>query len=65
MKRIAELEEQLNQKNSYIGNFMKPEAAARTLAAQQDQEVNPRGFDKVFGEEEEDNGQKGTFYKKR
>ena len=44
---------------------MKPEAAARTLAAQQDQEVNPKGFDKVFGEEEEDNGQKGTFYKKR
>ena len=56
MRRIAELEEQLNQKNSYIGNFMKPEAAARTMAAQQDQEVNPKGFDKVFGEEEEDNG---------
>ena len=56
MARIAELEEQLNQKNSYITNFMKPEAAAATLAAQQAQETNPKGFDKVFGEEEEDNG---------
>ena len=34
MARIAELEAQLNQKNSYIGNFRTGEAAAATAAAQ-------------------------------
>ena len=53
MKRIAELEAELGKRNSYIGNFRKPEAAAATDAQIASAETNPRGFDNVFEMDDE------------
>ena len=52
-KKIKEMEELLNQKNSYINNFRKPDVVqAATMRAAQ-AETNPQSFDNVFEMEDE------------
>ena len=46
--KIRELEAQLNSKNSYMNNFRSDDIVAAATQAEQDEEHNPRGFDKVF-----------------
>ena len=53
MRRIEELKEELDKRNSYINNFRRPEAAAATDAQIMSAETNPRGFDNVFEMDDE------------
>ena len=53
MRKITELEAQLNSPNSYIGNFRTSNALAQSAAQQLHVEQNPRGFENVFEMEDE------------
>ena len=52
-KRIDELQDQLNQKNSYLNNFRTEEAVNTSAQAQAHAENNPRAFDSVFDDSDD------------
>lgn len=63
LARIAEMELQLNSKNSYFNNFRKPEVVAAAAQQEAHAQTNPRGYDNVY-EMEDETADRGEYCQK-